>query len=253
MTYEGEKIKKEEKGMKLYISMLVVLSVLALMTGCVSTSTYEQMEREKNQEIASLKEEKAQLQQQKAERDQQRAQADQQIASLEQEKASLIESSQQTQKQYEALTQNLSREMEKGMVQVRQYKSMLSVELAEQIFFDSGSADVKADGKNVLKKLGAALKDYDNKFIRVVGYTDDVPIKKSGYKSNWDLSVTRAASVVRYLQEVGVPPERMIAAGRGEYNPVAPNTTAEGRRKNRRIEIMLVDKSLADEMAAQSK
>jgi chemotaxis protein MotB len=239
--------------MKGYKRMLAIVSALSFITGCVSMSTYEDMERDKNREITSLKEEKAELQQQKAEWDRQNAAAQQQIVSLEQEKAALAESSQQKQKQYEALTQNLSQEMEKGMVQVRQYKTMLSVELAEQVFFDSGSADVKAGGRKVLKKVGAAVKDYDNKMIRVVGYTDNVPVKKSGYKSNWDLSAARAVSVVRFLQEAGVPPERMIAAGRGEYDPVASNKTAQGRRKNRRIEIMLVERSLADELSRQGK
>jgi chemotaxis protein MotB len=128
---------------------------------------------------------------------------------------------------------------------------MLSVDVAEQIFFDSGRAVLKSSGKEVLKTVGEALKSYDNKLIRVAGYTDNVPIAKSMqnvYPSNWELSVARATNVVRYLQEVGVPPERMIASGRGEYGPIAPNDTPEGRQKNRRIEIMLIDQSLAEEL-----
>jgi chemotaxis protein MotB len=128
---------------------------------------------------------------------------------------------------------------------------MLSVDLAEQIFFDSGRAALKAGGKDVLKKVGEALKAYENKIIRVVGHTDNVPVAKSlqsTYPSNWELSVARATNVVRYLQEVGVPPERMVPSGRGEYDPVAPNDTPEGRQKNRRIEIMLIEKSLESEM-----
>jgi chemotaxis protein MotB len=135
---------------------------------------------------------------------------------------------------------------------VKQYKNMLSVDAAEQILFDSGRAELKASGKEVLKKLGGALKGYENKIIRVVGHTDNVPVAKSMqnvFPSNWELSVARATNVVRYLQEVGVPAERMIASGRGEHAPVAPNDSAEGRQKNRRIEIMLIDQSLAEEMA----
>jgi chemotaxis protein MotB len=84
-----------------------------------------------------------------------------------------------------------------------------------------------------------------------VGYTDNVPVAKSlqgTYPTNWELSVARATTVVRFLQDSGVPPERMIASGRGEYDPVASNDTPEGRQKNRRIEIMLIDQSLANEM-----
>jgi chemotaxis protein MotB len=128
---------------------------------------------------------------------------------------------------------------------------MLAVDLAEQIFFDSGRATLKAGGKDVLKKVGEALKGYENKVIRVVGHTDNVPLAKSlqgMFPTNWELSVARATNVVRFLQDVGIPPERMVASGRGEYDPVAANDTAEGRQKNRRIEIMLIDQSLANEM-----
>jgi len=141
--------------------------------------------------------------------------------------------------------------VEKGQLQVKQYKNMLAVDLAEQIFFDSGRATLKKEGKEVLKKVGDALKGYENKIIRVVGHTDNVPLAKSlqaTFPTNWDLSVARATNVVRYLQEVGIPPERMVPSGRAEYDPVAPNDTPEGRQKNRRIEIMLLDKALMSEM-----
>ena len=244
---------------------MVVLAAGVIMSGCVSTGTYEKMETGKNQEIAALQKEKSTLEQQKgnlekdntglsqqiAALEQQKSAAQQQVASLEQQKTSLMATSQQTQKQYEALVQGLSKEVEKGQLQVRQYKNMLSVDLAEQIFFDSGRATLKKGGKEVLKKVGDAVKGYENKIIRVVGHTDNVPVAKSlqsTYPSNWELSVARATNEVRYLQEVGVHPELMVPSGRAEYDPVAPNDTPEGRQKNRRIEIMLIDKSLVSEM-----
>ena len=110
---------------------------------------------------------------------------------------------------------------------------------------------MKKGGKDVLKKVGEALKTYENKIIRVVGHTDNVPVAKSlqsTFPTNWELSVARATNVVRYLQEVGVPPERMVPSGRAEFDPVASNDTPEGRQKNRRIEILLLDKSLVSEM-----
>ncbi len=97
------------------------------------------------------------------------------------------------------------------------------------------------------------MKGCENKIIRIVGHTDNVPDAKSQFTSNWELSVAGATTVVRFMQEVGVAPERMIAAGRGEYSPVAPNNTPDGRQKNSRIELMLIDQSLADEMARQDK
>ena len=252
---------------------IAVLAVGFIASGCVSTGTHEKMLTQKNEEIAvlqlqksSLEQQKSSLEQQKSSLEQQKATLEQdvtalnqqgtsmqqQVGSLEQQKASLLAASQQRQQQYDALVQGLSKEVEKGQLKVRQYQNMLAVDLAEQIFFDSGRATLKAGGKDVLKKVGEALKGYENKIIRVVGHTDTVPVAKSlqaEFPTNWELSVARATNVVRYLQEVGIPPERMISSGRAEYEPLASNDTTEGRKKNRRIEIMLIDQSLADEMS----
>jgi chemotaxis protein MotB len=251
---------------------IAVIAAGVIASGCVSNSTFKKMEAGKNEEIATLQQNKAALEEQKKTLEQQKATMEQdnaalkqqvtsleqkntamqeQVGSLEKEKSSLVAASEQRQQQYDALVQGLSKEVEKGQLQVKQYKNMLAVDLAEQIFFDSGRATLKKEGKEVLKKVGGALKGYENKIIRVVGHTDNVPVAKSlqaTFPTNWDLSVARATNVVRYLQEVGVPPERMIPSGRGEYDPVAPNDTPEGRQKNRRIEIMLIDKSLVSEM-----
>jgi chemotaxis protein MotB len=215
--------------------------------GCVSQGTYDKLESDKNQEIAALQKQKASLEQQKASLEQQQAESKKQIAALEQQKAQLQTASQQDKSQYDALVRNLTEEVKKGELQVRQYKDMLTVDVAEQLFFDSGHANLKDTGKAVLKKVGEALKGYEDKVIRVVGHTDNVPIKTKVFPSNWELSVARATTVVRYLQEVGIPPERMVASGRAEYQPVAENDTPEGRKKNRRIEITLIDKNLVQE------
>ena len=245
---------------------MAVIAVGLITSGCVSSGKFRNMEAEKNKAIAGLQQQKSALEQQKstletdnntlkeqiASLEQSNTAMGQQVGSLQQEKASLVAASQQQQQQYEALVQGLSSEVEKGQLQVRQYQNMLAVDLAEQIFFDSGRATLKPGGKEVLKKVGNALKGYENKIIRVVGHTDNVPLAKSlqgTFPTNWDLSVARATTVVRFLQDVGVPPERMVPSGRGEYDPVAANDTPEGRQKNRRIEIMLIDKSLVSELS----
>ncbi|MCK7580695.1 MAG: OmpA family protein [Chromatiales bacterium] len=127
------------------------------------------------------------------------AEKDRQIAALKEEKAALETASKQSQSQYDTLVKQLSEEVQQGQLQVRQYRNMLSVDVAEQIFFDSGRADLKDSGKQVLKKVGEALKSYDKKIIRVVGHTDNVPLAKSiqsVFPSNWELSVVRATNVV---------------------------------------------------------
>lgn len=256
---------------------ITVLAVGFIASGCVSTGTFKEMEAGKNKEITLLQQQRDELEkqsaklaqqkselerqtheleQQRAELAQQNAAIQQQVGTLEQQKAALLAASQQRQQQYDALVLGLSKEVEKGQLQVRQYQNMLSVDLTEQIFFDSGRAKLKAGGKEVLQKVGDALKGYENKIIRVVGHTDNVPIAKSlqdTFPTNWELSVARATNVVRFLQEVGIPPERMVPSGRAEYDPVAENDTPEGRQKNRRIEIMLIDQSLANEMEKSIK
>ena len=217
---------------------IAVLAAAFITSGCVSTGTFEKMQAGKNEEIKTLQQQKqtwnnrrphlesrrphwsnkSTLKQQIASHEQQNIAMQEQVGSLEQQKAALLAASQQRQQQYDALVQNLSKEVEKGQLQVRQYKNMLTVDLAEQIFFDSGRATLKTGGKDVLKKVGEALKGYENKIIRVVGHTDNVPIAKSlqdTFPTNWELSVARATTVVRFLQDVGVPPERMVASGQG--------------------------------------
>ena len=236
-----------------------VLAAAFMSSGCVSQGTYDKLEADKNQEIAALQKQRGGLQEQvqglqsqKTSLEQQHADLRRQIDALEQQKTQLLTASQQTRSQYDALVRNLTEEVKKGQLQVRQYKDMLTVDVAEQLFFDSGRANLKDTGKEVLKKVGEALKGYEDKVIRIVGHTDNVPISKAAQKvfpSNWELSVARATNVVRYLQEVGIPPERMIASGRAEYQPIAENDTPEGRKKNRRIEITLVDRNAAQEAA----
>ena len=247
---------------KIYIA-IAVLATGFITSGCVSSGAFKKMEAGKNEEITALQQQKAALEQDNAALKQQNASQQQmssamqqQVGSLEQQTAALLAASQQRQQQYDALVQGLSKEVEQGQLQVRQYQNMLAVDLAEQIFFDSGRATLKAGGKEVLQKVGEALKGYDNKIIRVVGHTDTVPLAKSlqgTFPTNWELSVARAPNVVRFLLEVGIPPERMVPSGRAEYDPVAPNDTPEGRKKNRRIEIMLIDKSLESEMTRSVK
>ncbi|MDH4285176.1 MAG: OmpA family protein, partial [Gallionellaceae bacterium] len=204
---------------------------------------------ELEQQSAQLEKDKIALEQQRSSLESQNTAIQQQVSNLEQQKAALLAASQSRQQQYDELVKNLSQEVEKGQLQVRQYQNMLSVDLAEKIFFDSGRATLKSGGKEVLKKVGEVLKGYEDKVIRVVGHTDNVPIAKtlqSVFPTNWELSVARATTVVRFLEDVGVPPERMVAAGRSKYDPVDTNDTAEGRQNNRRIEIMIIDQSLVN-------
>ncbi|HSA70153.1 MAG TPA: OmpA family protein [Burkholderiales bacterium] len=254
--------------MKMFRIAGAVLAGTLVAAGCVSKGEHEKMQAEKDQQIAALATERGalakerdSLQQQIREMQSQRTALEKQqallrdeIVTLEKQRVQLEAASRQDKSQYDGLVRNLTEEVKKGELQVRQYKNMLTVEVAEQLFFDSGRATLKESGKAVLKKVGEALKGYDDKLIRVIGHTDNVPIAKAlqaQFPSNWELSAARATTVVRYLESVGVPPERLVASGRAEHSPVALNDDAEGRRKNRRIEITLIDKGLAQELQEQ--
>lgn len=115
----------------------------------------------------------------------------------------------------------------------------LVISMNNAILFDSGKADIKTDNDETLVKLGNILESLDN-YIRVEGHTDNIPIHTSVYPSNWELSSARAASVVRLFIDEGISPEKVVAVGYGEYKPVADNSTAEGRAKNRRIDIIIL-------------
>lgn len=116
----------------------------------------------------------------------------------------------------------------------------LVVSLKEAGFFDSGSAEVKKESAELLKMLAESLSHYTNSF-RVEGHTDNVPIRSGQFKSNWELSTSRATNIVHYLIEgYEYEPDRMAAAGYGEHRPVADNDSADGRSKNRRVDIVML-------------
>jgi chemotaxis protein MotB len=145
---------------------------------------------------------------------------------------------------YDQLVGNLKDEIQAGQVKITQLAGRLSVNMVDKILFDSGEAVIKTDGQKVLQHVGEVLAKMADKDIRIEGHTDDIPISpslKDRFASNWELSTARATAVVRYLQDkTGIPPERLIAAGYGQYHPIAPNDTPAGREQNRRIEIVLV-------------
>lgn len=115
------------------------------------------------------------------------------------------------------------------------------VSLAEQLLFASGSTEVDAKGVSALQQLAKAIKDQRDINIMVEGHTDNVPIsKKTTYmQDNWDLSVMRATAITKILTKAGLAPAQVTAAGKGEFSPLAPNTTPQSKQKNRRTEIII--------------
>jgi chemotaxis protein MotB len=145
---------------------------------------------------------------------------------------------------YDELASGMKAEIELGQVKLTQLADRLSVSMVDKILFPSGEAGITPEGLKVLQRVGAVLKNTQNKIIRVEGHTDNVPIHsrlQAQYPTNWELSAARATNVVRFLQDqAGIAPERLQAIGMAEYRPVASNKTPAGRGQNRRIEITLV-------------
>lgn len=125
-------------------------------------------------------------------------------------------------------------------------KRGLVVSLNNAMFFDPGSAVVKKENEKALLDIAEKVNTM-NHFIRIEGHTDNVPMSSELYPSNWDLSTARASNVVRLLiSKSHVKPEKLIAVGYGEYRPIADNSTAEGRAKNRRIDIIVLSEKYND-------
>ncbi len=155
---------------------------------------------------------------------------------------------------YDSLEEKLKTEIGHGDIRLTQAGDRIQVDLVDKILFDSGEAALSERGKEVLGRLGSVLKTIDDKQIQVSGHTDDSPINseelRKQFPSNWELSVARAVNVVRQLSEAGgVPPQRLLAAGYGQFHPRMPNATPNGRAQNRRIEILLTPELSAKKTA----
>lgn len=128
-------------------------------------------------------------------------------------------------------------------IEVNVEKGVVYISIADKLLFKSGSYEVSDRAKGILGKVAAIVKDKPNFECMVEGHTDNVPIKNPVLQDNWDLSVKRATSIVRILQnDFGIEPQRLVASGRGEFVPLEPNTTAEGRARNRRTRILVLPK-----------
>lgn len=155
---------------------------------------------------------------------------------------------------YDSLQDKLKAEIGRGDIRISRSGDRIQVDLVDKILFDSGEAVLSTRGQEVLGRLASVLMTIDDKQIQVSGHTDDSPITseelRKQFPSNWELSVARAVNVVRQLSEVGgVPPQRLLAAGYGQFHPLNANATPRGRALNRRIEILLTPELASKRLA----
>lgn len=141
---------------------------------------------------------------------------------------------------YTALEKGLSKEIGEKKISLQIEEKGLVITFVDSVLFDSGKAKLRAEASKTLDKVvKVCRKVVADRKIGIEGHTDNQPIKHSGWKSNWELSTSRAISVLHYLRKKGISPERLSATGFGEYRPVATNKTVTGRQKNRRVEIVI--------------
>ena len=142
-----------------------------------------------------------------------------------------------------ALTNKLTRSLSKSElkdVDVQVLKGVVYISLNDNMLYKSGSYEISDKAGETLSKIAKIITDYKEYEVLVEGNTDNVPINRENIRNNWDLSCLRASSVVQALQnQFGVDPRRLSAAGRGEYNIIESNDTAEGRARNRRTQIII--------------
>lgn len=158
----------------------------------------------------------------------------------------LVEAKDKSDSLNQALTNKLTRSLTKDEmeeVDVQVLKGVVYISLADNMLYTSGSYEIGERAHETLAKIAKIIKDYEDYEVLVEGNTDNVPISKTNIRNNWDLSALRASSVVQALQNTyGIDPKRLTAAGRGEYNPVASNSTAKGKQRNRRTQIIITPK-----------
>lgn len=144
------------------------------------------------------------------------------------------------------LTNNLTRSLSKEElkeVDVQVLKGVVYISLNDNMLYKSGSYEISDRAGETLSKIAKIITDYKDYDVLIEGNTDNVPITRENIRNNWDLSCLRASSVVQALQnKYGVDPKRLTAGGRGEYNPMTSNATAEGKSRNRRTQIIITPK-----------
>ena len=204
------------------------------------------------EEIATLQKQASELEANAAriskERVKLRQEQSQLAATLEQERLAKEEEIKRLTRTQEELSKSLQDEISKGNITIQQVRDRLTINMVDRVLFDSGQAHVKPAGIKVLKQVGDVLGKITDKQIRIEGHTDNVPISsklQDRFKTNWELSASRATTVVRYLiDQGGVDRQYLSAVGYADTHPLASNDSEEGRSSNRRIEIVLYPKDL---------
>jgi chemotaxis protein MotB len=212
--------------MKTRYGLALVLVVLVGFSGCAKNKELEQKNLEQQKMIDGL---------------------NQEIAKLNGELANATKSTDELAKAKAELERKLRGELSAGDLELALKDRGLVITFLDRVLFSSGKAELKPSAQGTLEKIVSILNQrVPDKVVYVDGHTDNIPIRYSTWRSNWDLSTGRALEVTHFLIEKGVNPSRLVVCGYGEYSPVADNGTPEGRQKNRRVEVIVSPKNFRD-------
>jgi chemotaxis protein MotB len=250
-------------------ALLLLCGLLATASGCVTRGTYREVQQERDQlrsQSKQLQERVRLLEASNESLDKERLRLIDKTESLRETRESLekdvkrlrqaqselsqnlaeretqLEDLRKARETYQSLVADLESEVAAGQIEIEQLREGVRLNVSDEILFDVGSAELGEKGRALLQKVAKRLAELPNP-IEVQGHTDDLPIRgglAARYPTNWELAGARAARVARLLEDQGVAAERLTAVSYGEYHPVAPNDTPEGRALNRRIEIRLL-------------
>ncbi|MGB5396372.1 MAG: OmpA family protein [Gammaproteobacteria bacterium] len=231
--------------MKFFKYIVIALS-LTLLSACVSSGKYDEAIAERDNVRKSLGSTQEELSASQAEIDRMRkslGNTQQELSASQAEIATLRKIEAETKRRNEIYAQFVNRlqsMIDGGQLTVSIDAGRIVINLPDNVLFNSGSADLNTAGQQALTQIGDALKQFSDRRFQIEGHSDNVPIKSARFPSNWELSTARALAVVHLLTEMGVTPENVSAAGFAEFRPRANNETEEGKKLNRRIEIVML-------------
>jgi len=250
-----------------FITLIITIPFILLMSACVSSSKFEAALAEKeamSQSLESAQNEISRNKEQLKKAEQELAAARAKVTATQDELAELEAKKQALQKElsdsqekmatlsnieaetkrrneiYAQFIDRLKTMIDGGQLTVSIEQGRIVINLPNNVLFKSGSAHLNPDGKEALTQIAAVLSQFSDRRFQIEGHTDNIPIKSARFPSNWELSTSRALTVVHLLAAMGVAPENISAAGFGEFHPRADNETEEGRKLNRRIEIIML-------------
>jgi chemotaxis protein MotB len=235
------------RGWKLIVVVSLVLS------GCVSAGKYNELERQEQglrDEYEKTKTELALAEARISELSGKLGIADTQKTKLETSVAEMKTALEEMQKrrqesekrlaEFRELTAKFSKLVNAGKLNVKVINGRMTIALSTDILFPSGSAKLSPEGLVAIKEVTQLLSSLEGRKYQIEGHTDNVPIKTSSYPSNWELASARAMTVLKTMEEAGMPQDRISAASYGDTQPIAKNSSKDGKAQNRRIAIAIV-------------